>query len=330
MVQPVTTHVTGPRTRGNQLRLRDGEYASLWHYCPDGYEWRADARLVSDTGGEVSGCDATGPWLVPRSRRIRRYPVLQHEGLHRSFAQLRDSDSAYLDFANHHGLLGLDVALAVDGMLSAGESLCRWRNEAVKLGILLALWDLVETRKTGPLGQIILWPTRDRVELQFTWKRDNGIVVLGPRSSRGRNGFVDPRHPSKDTTGLWEIPCESLISVRHSSVRPSLLDRWTTFDLVEPARFYVCDEINKRLRGHVSPQVLPYMGDEILLFPDSLLAAFAVMFVREISGKTNLARCPECEEYFHRYRRDMRYCSAKCRKRASRRKSTTADGGTKK
>jgi hypothetical protein len=105
---------------------------------------------------------------------------------------------------------------------------------------------------------------------------------------------------------------------------PGLLERWMFDDTVEPARYYVHREVNKKLRGHVNPQVLAYVdtGYNIVFIPDSLLAALYVLFALELAGGIPQAtcaykRCPTRKQTFVPQRTNQIYCSGKCRRNDS-------------
>ena len=101
--------------------------------------------------------------------------------------------------------------------------------------------------------------------------------------------------------------------------RHGLLERWPYGDVLEPARYWVHDQVNKQLQGHVSPQILPYQDSEILHFPDSLVVALYVLFAVELSAGTGLprrvCRAPDCRRAFPPHDGRQRYCTPQCQDR---------------
>ena len=98
-----------------------------------------------------------------------------------------------------------------------------------------------------------------------------------------------------------------------------LLERWEYGDPVEPARYYVHREVNARLRGHVSPAVLPYRKGDIYFFPDCLRSALYTLFMLELSGRQRPAilcarlGCGRCFEPAHSR---QQYCETRCQQLA--------------
>ena len=64
-----------------------------------------------------------------------------------------------------------------------------------------------------------------------------------------------------------------------------LLERWEYGDSVEPVRYYLHREVNRQLKNHASPAVLPYRKSEIYFFPDCLRGALYTLFMLELSGR---------------------------------------------
>jgi hypothetical protein len=107
-----------------------------------------------------------------------------------------------------------------------------------------------------------------------------------------------------------------------------LLDRWSFGDPVEPVRYYVHRQANEGLRTHVSPAVLPYLGQEIRFFPDCLLGAIYLCFALELAEVTREPlKCGGCGHYFVPTHGRQRYCRPACRKRAYRRRSGVGSTG---
>lgn len=277
-------------------------YAFYWDVADGGHEF-----LTGDTHKTVdeSGMDNTSPWFKsPESgSHVTRYSPLHKAGLHREFASLHD-DKSIIEFANRYGLLGKYVMLMRhgDGVLAWGESLERWKYESRTMGTLLAIWDMVQNKDAGRLGQIIIWPRPYNITL---------LRLLSEYDERQKRWVVNQHKGSRYAPGLVT---EVLAS---PDINPELLERWKVGMPVEPAKYYVYHKINKHLEGHVAPKILPFFKDRIYLFPDSLLSALWVMFLMEIMGNIRIRQCDVCGEWKEvALTRPNFYCSNTCRQKA--------------
>ena len=188
------------------------------------------------------------------------------------------------------------------GELVTGESLERWRYESRAMGVLLAIWDMVQKKDAGKLGQIIIWSgTSDHVLLRLLSEYDESQkrwVVTQYKGKGYAPGLV---------TKVLASP----------QINPELLERWQMGMPVEPAKYYVYHKVNEHLEGHVSPKILPFLKDRICLFPDSLLAALWLMFLMEITGNVRIRQCDVCGEWKEvALTRSSFYCSNTCRQKA--------------
>ena len=81
--------------------------------------------------------------------------------------------------------------------------------------------------------------------------------------------------------------------------------------------------LNRRLRCHLNPHVVPFMSSKLRLSPDSLLSAIYVRFVFEVAEGVGRTRsCEGCAQPFEPNRRDQRFCGMNCRERAGYRRRT--------
>ena len=103
-------------------------------------------------------------------------------------------------------------------------------------------------------------------------------------------------------------------------------------DPLGPARAYLTQEVNRRLRGHVHLTLGSFQDSPIRFFPDSLLAAIYLRFALELAGRSAREReCEFCHVPFPVGRRDQRFCSKSCRENAGyhrRREEKTASSAT--
>lgn len=276
-----------------------------------GFEWRYDLRV----GPEVEGLERaalTPPWLVGPFRGGLAEPeanVLKtpkgNPGLHRIFAHLW-SEESILSFADTYGhLLPVsEVAWLVTGAgqgFEFGESLAQWRREIAACRRLLYFWDHAQNRDSRVLAGYVRWHAADNLAIQWGEDADGKFWPLNghrPGSGVGGRGLLIPGRPS------------------------SLAGRWRLGEVIEPMRFFVHVEVNRRLKG-VSPHVLPYApaANRITFIPDSLRSALYVLFALELAGETRTKvcgneKCLRPGRLFTPNTRRNEYCSDACRKQA--------------
>jgi len=104
---------------------------------------------------------------------------------------------------------------------------------------------------------------------------------------------------------------------------PLVLAPWRYGDVLDPAFDFVCIRVNKHLKGHVSPRVLPRRNGMLYLQVDCLLSALWLQLQFEISGiPTKAKQCgaPECTARIPLSRRLCDQCRSE-RRKATRRKT---------
>jgi hypothetical protein len=302
--------------------LKSGFSIFLWDVPLAGFESRGDLRPPLTEHWESVARSLrpshamAGPWLVERQphrlpRQVRRYAPLAIPGLHRQFAALDVASQERLrGFANEYGLLTNGEQLVDPGATGRqsprtgpqhpriGESVRVWQQEVPRIRRLLNLWDAV--RKAEDLGSSCDSDLLPFIEWQEGPRR---VLVKFEDDSGSHSSFV-----------AWEAQPAIGDGGRH----PEALAQWQTGDLVGPARYYVYDAVNVRLRGQASPAVLPFMHGELAIVPHTLLAALYVHFANELCGRMPaLKKCRQCERYFVPQRTDQTYCSPSCRKKHS-------------
>ncbi|MBN2099869.1 MAG: hypothetical protein JW753_09785 [Dehalococcoidia bacterium] len=269
-----------------------GEHWFLWSAAAEGYkvvdskEYRlCDSRLEGKP-------EAAPPWLVARSSAEKYYRPLEESNLHSHFADLKDEQDI-VAFADKYGLLGVDVALAPvgGGERIFGEPLRRWYDEIEALARSLQIWDWVQSEDAGKLGLLFKWSVEgDRLTLRY-----KGVTDAARAGERASSVTLASRH-----------------------INPQLLELVRQGELFRPAKYYVCREINARLKQSVYPQLLPFSKDirDVHLFPKNLLTAMWVMLSQELLGQTRKQRCPICQTRFEVTGARSKYCSQKCRQKA--------------
>jgi len=299
----------------------EGSYLFRWAVVEEGYEFDSSLKITPGFYELPGRIDQQPPWLIPRSNSGWMYSPLSIHTLHRDFAKLGNDQNAILQFANKYGLLGtqrVPLAPASGGKLVFGESLERWQEEIGNLARTLAIWDAVNSQSEEKLEGFISW-SKDCVDLSVWWDLQNGRYRLLPG-----NRYSTPKdfEDSLPTGTLWGKLSE-ILAKRKPEIAPNLLDEWSHGDVFAPALYYVCKEINARLRLHTYPQVLPLRRSEIYIVPANLLTGMWLLFMWEISGKTKLLLCPGCGLWAEQRHKRQKYCSRACRQREYRRRIKT-------
>ena len=261
-----------------------GPFAFLWKVAVDGYRWDNKVRSIESP-------DDPGLFLVTSVPvEATQYAPLAVPALHRKFGRLEPTQGRILRFAEEYGLLTGGQPLIYPGkgqqeLRWFGEPLSLWQAEIAQMSDLLGFWDLARKRPAGPLGKLVIWR--------------NDPLGVAVRRRDSQSGLVGMRVLASET----------------DTSTASLLNRWSYGDVVEPAQYYVHLEVNERLRGHVTPAVLPFNKGEILMFPDSLLSAMYTLFALELSGRQRPSiECAGCGVYFPPQHGSQRYCRQSCRK----------------
>jgi len=299
----------------------EGSYLFRWAVAEKGYKFDSSLQITPGFSEKQDWIDQQPPWLIPRRNSGWIYSPLLNHTLHRDFAKLVNGQDAILQFANEYGLLGtprVPLAPAAGGKIVFGESLGKWQDEIGKLGRTLAIWDAVNSQYEEKLKGIVSW-SDNRVDMNGWWDLQNGRYrfLPGNRYSTPKD-FTD----SLPNGTIWGRISETLAS-RRPEIAPNLLDEWKHGDIFAPAFYYVCKDINERLRLHAHPQVLPLRRSEIYIVPDSLLTSMWLLFMWEISGKNKLLLCPCCGLWAEQSHKRQKYCSSACRQKEYRGRNKT-------
>lgn len=302
--------------------LTHGSFAFLWQVHVDGYAINESLKAI-ESQTDAEPMDQKPPWLVPNGNLAKQYAPLADPTLHRRFAALNEThDAQVLSFANRFGALGGHDCLLTtpdSGETILGESLNRWQHEIREMSIILAIWDLVWTSSAGKLGEIFIWPNPERIEIRLSWHREDGKTELG--KYKKTNEFINFTGAVSNLTTIQSSVSSSTVEIiadRRKHIKTDIINRWDQGDVVEPALYYVCSQVNQRIRTNVSPQILPFRRNELRLFPQTLLSAMWLMFMWEISGENNVFICPSCLEWFSTEDRRSMYCSGACKQKAYR------------
>ena len=261
-----------------------------------GYLWQDDLVLspLSDndflkaTHPAAHPVFCQNPWLIPdRSIDARRqYAPFAVQNLHRKFAALTEKASldAIKDFADRWGSLGHEV------------NLYKKDKHPLTYGLSLRYWRF----EIGTFANLIeLWDiVKDELDNKLrgcvTWEKN-------PRQVRFKYK-----------------------STRFEYSRADVLDNLEYGDSIGPVRFYVHDAINKRMRGHISPYILPFVDSNIYFSPDCLLSSLYAQLAFEVSGYPTEGHppiiCKGCKKTVPVSDGYTKYCSPSCRERTKKRK----------
>ena len=318
---------------GNDVRPFDvmvrGPFAALLRVPVDGFGWRNG--LVAFDGEGIQG-NMVGPWLIrSNSLYMHQYPPLAVPDLHRRFARSEPTDESVLAFANKYGFLGHPLALRdpepqsqtvrIDE-IPVGESLGFWQREIVRMARLMALWELLKGACERELNHLIQWTPQGEPQQVRLY-----LVVVDGKIRPDLAQFMRERpqefhnyvRQDEDLAGRRWYSEATVLAYEENPSDVELLERWRHGDPVEPARYFVHREVNKHLRGHVSPAVLPYRKGDIYFFPDCLRGALYTLFMLELSGRQRpamLCARPGCGLYFEPAHGRQRYCNKPCQQLA--------------
>lgn len=267
-----------------------------------------------DPAGSRDDIDTTSPWLVPkrgdRSPYFRDCEPLSNPALHRRFAALKTEhlETEVVNFANRYGMLGWTTR--VDSRTPAiprhGESLLRWHSEIDKMGLLLAVWDMVTGKEAGALRRLVHWHGSGTVMMVFKWKRVKGRYEFSAWDS------WDEEETRVERAQGYGHVAEAIAS-----------DNWTAWfheqhnigAVIGPARHWVCHVLNYHLHG-VIPQLIAWPKRTVGFVPTNLLDALWLLFMLEVQGKVRVGRCEYCGEWFELKRNTKTYCGGNCRRLA--------------
>ena len=281
------------------VAAEDGMAVGAWWRPQRGFEWRDGLRVV---GARSKLRSDAGPWLVACPGERTQYPVLDRPRVLLAAAeQLGDNptEEAVMGFAVKHGPMGIAVSLADisgDGWNCEGESLRQWQEEFILFAGLRRLWSLAATRRTQDIERYLLWTAApSQLEIRLPERGPDGQAA-GPVLRRK----------------TFLVPGRAL---------PNSARQRRDELVIHVTRSFVCDAVNEKLRGHMSPVVLGN-GARIRFAPHGLLSAIYWAFARElVGGQAEERECPNpsCPNgrVFIPTRGNQMSCDGNCRKLAS-------------
>ena len=305
-----------------------------WPVATAGYYWDEAGpagRLGPHLTEEMSGEPLLMPWASMNDDE-RLYEPLRVTDLFRRFSRVKLTPKAIARFANGHGLLTTDWFLwsNTPGPGQGGkhcEPQLFWGREIVAMRELLHLWDLANKEDVGGLQKHIAW--REGPRRVVAWRGEHYRSDI----EWVYQGFTDDDIKKTEEFDDEHAAGTILAFLDGIGSTPLLRDRWKWGDVLEPARYYVFREVNKRLNGHTSPVVDPFEKGRIFLQPDSLLTALYVQFAMELAGWTRpQIICRGCGSFFVPTHASQKFCEVACRKRQwyMEKKGSSKDGKARK
>lgn len=251
-----------------------------WGVPEGGFEWRRLVLLRPPMGKPAKRPTEA---LVPRNPggRMTTYLPLDEEDLCFEFAKLRPEQKNILAFANKFGSLGTAALFTPSTVrtseLILGDTLDSWRNQIASMATVVDLWEWITARP----------PRLNRLRECIRWK-ENSVFYESPG-------------------GRWSMIANA------DRLHPSFFARWRRNDLVSPATFFAVSEINRNLKGEVSPR-LSINSEGVLLphlNPHTLLGALWYQFYWAFIGQRKLRRCTVCKKLMT-YIRETKRMHADC------------------
>ena len=246
------------RSQPQQLSdVREG-FMFIGLYPINGYRWDTDLRPAPGLVKKENMPDA--PWLVSeavgRPEISQRYSIFREKKVLRDFAKLFPTLEAIKQFADSYGHLGNLVPLYYpdkvgqpDSILWSGEALQFWLNEIGEMNILVTLWEMIQNRQIEALREHIIWKL-DPTSVLFVWRSSSGTI---------RRGTV----------------------IASEKISPALFYQLERGEVIKPALYFLCNEIHKRLEGHVNPTFF-LAQQKTYMIPDSLLSALYILLLMEV------------------------------------------------
>jgi|GEM_PF-5900340 len=316
-------------------------FARTQYVAADGYRFVRQLPAGWLTPEGDPGDPKKGPWLLerlpvwlPPEGRPASAKDRQNPGLHRIFAGVSPTEKGVRAFAKKWGQLGRRSGLVFGIGQGYGESLAYWQRELDAMKRLIGLWELVRAGDQESLAPYVRFRTHD-----LPWGANPRDVSIYLALSDGK---LDPEGADilaekvelVCQTDREQPPESSELELHHGSVRlfaceheehpyrAELFADWKEGDLVGPARYFLHDEVNRRLAGHVNPVVAFPDSQGIADFwfvPDTLLASLYVFFAQELAGQLlSVKECAaeDCRKVFVPASAKQEYCTSMCRIRA--------------
>ncbi|MBN2871668.1 MAG: hypothetical protein JXJ30_01995, partial [Halothiobacillaceae bacterium] len=276
---------------------------------------------------------ADGRWIGPRSQRLLAghpaddgyQPLKREPALFRKFADVRDTEDAFAEFAMRYGDLESGGVVVVDDHLATGKEMATddpflvysegrsfeiWRGHRRMLAFALRLWDAINEGRADELigAELLVKPYDSLVEpgkpvpKYMVWTRTASAQRdLGLTASQTSNAEFEPAVPLMRA------------SLPEAAARAALA--------------YLVSEMCASARVVMRVTSAQPDGLRLTFEVRSLIAAMWLQFALAVDGQREYRPCPVCGDWWDatEARSDRKTCSDRCRKRMHRQ---TASGGT--
>jgi hypothetical protein len=276
---------------------------------------------------------ADGRWIGPRSQRLLAghpaddgyQPLKREPALFRKFADVRDTEDAFAEFAMRYGDLESGGVVVVDDHLATGKEMATddpflvysegrsfemWRGHRRMLAFALRLWDAINEGRADELigAELLVKPYDSLVEpgkpvpKYMVWTRTASAQRdLGLTASQTPNAEFEPAVPLMRA------------SLPEAAARAALA--------------YLVSEMCASARVVMRVTSAQPDGLRLTFEVRSLIAAMWLQFALAVDGQREYRPCPVCGDWWDatEARSDRKTCSDRCRKRMHRQ---TASGGT--
>jgi hypothetical protein len=198
----------------------------------------------------------------PDSTELIRYEdaLTSNPPLFSIFSDL-DAEADILEFANNHGLLlGRTMDLESDTPTLSREKVAFWQHQIHRMRDLMEIWQWSMGGELAKLSQVITWPAPDRI-----W------VKLSDLS--------------------WGTTAQK---------HPVMFEEFHYGDLILPAKFFVQQQINDKLKEYpVLPRLLFDEANNLqqYFYPSSLLAGLWYQAFQFFSSEIKIDRCRICGQW---------------------------------
>jgi hypothetical protein len=258
-----------------------------------GYDWLEE---WTDLPRQAGASMVQPPFLImqakldgedqPRWRST--FPLVETPGLFRTFMKTKVARTDILAFANQHGCLDADhaVALTRTGEVVSVCALERWQREIHAIQVANHLAECVANRP-------------NHLARYFRWKPSTYEVSFAIGVSNGK--FFKP------DSFIGGIPALPFNCFSDRLATPQSQDDmrrfqpgagWEHGEFSGPARLAVNRIVNERLRIHCHPQLyLDESGKHVgMLTPANLLGCLWLQFYQEVTGQQKLRQCSICHK----------------------------------
>jgi hypothetical protein len=237
-----------------------------------------------------------------------------------TFSHLKTRED-YLVFANEHGQLGHPTQ---------PDPLALWETHTRRVRVLFALMKWTWAGDEEKLAWVVRWPEgedqpliRPGAALDYLDAIDAGRPYQPiPDEAVIERGRTD----ATDLAWFWKIPWRrihepgALHDSRWAAIIPEGRRRWSAGEVIGPAHFYVCEELNRAVKGHVNTKLMPFAPSELFrlyVVPDCLLATIylqlqLIMARGLVDWRWKKCEADGCLKFFPKNGHQL-YCSSPCR-----------------